>query len=49
MQNAVILLDSCGGDTAAFFDSQQLMQTVVNLLLNALEASAAGGRTPVQS
>lgn len=48
MQNVSIGLE-ISGDAAAFFDSQQLTQTVVNLLLNALEASSDGGRILVRT
>lgn len=49
MQNTTIRLECPGGELTAFFDSQQLTQTVVNLLLNALEASAAGGTVRVRA
>ncbi len=42
MQNTSIRLEGAQGELRAFFDTQQLTQTVVNLLLNALEASTGG-------
>jgi hypothetical protein len=49
MQNAAIRLENASEEVGAFFDSQQLTQTVVNLLLNALEASPAGGTVYVRT
>ncbi len=49
MQNAAICLNNAGEELRAFFDLQQLTQTVVNLLLNALEASPAGGTVHVRT
>jgi signal transduction histidine kinase len=42
MQNTKVLLENGNVDLRAFFDSQQLTQTIVNLLLNALQASPPG-------
>ena len=47
MQNTAIHLQASDREVTAFFDSQHLTQTVVNLLLNALEASSAGGAIQV--
>ena len=47
MQNTAIHLQASDRKVTAFFDSQHLTQTVVNLLLNALEASPAGGAIQV--
>jgi signal transduction histidine kinase len=49
MQNASIRLENEGEDLHTLFDSQQLTQAVVNLLLNALEASPEGGRIHVRA
>jgi signal transduction histidine kinase len=42
MQNTSVYLEGVNGEMRALFDAQQLTPTVVNLLLNALEASAGG-------
>jgi signal transduction histidine kinase len=49
MQNAKICLEDSACDLCAFFDSQQLTQAVVNLLLNALEASPNGANIYVRT
>ncbi len=49
MQNAHICFEPVEREIRARFDSQQLTQTIVNLLLNALEASSGGGRIHVRS
>ena len=49
MQNTSIRLEECTLALRATFDSRQLTQTVVNLLLNALEASPAGGTVYVRA
>jgi signal transduction histidine kinase len=42
MQNTKVSLEGADSDSHACFDAQHLTQTVMNLLLNALEASAGG-------
>nr|MDQ2712743.1 ATP-binding protein [Acidobacteriota bacterium] len=49
MQSTTIYLDSPYQQMEAFFDSQQLTQTVVNLLLNALQACHDGGTVHVRA
>jgi len=49
MQNVIVQMEEAGGDITGFFDSQQLTQTIVNLLLNALEASPKGGAVHVHA
>jgi two-component system sensor histidine kinase AtoS len=49
MQNVIIQLEEAGEELAGFFDCQQLTQTIVNLLLNALEASHNGGHVHVRA
>jgi signal transduction histidine kinase len=49
MQGGAIRLENAAEEMRAFFDSQQLTQTVVNLLLNALEASPAAGTIYVRA
>ena len=43
MQGVQLTIDSPNRDVCAFFDAQQLTQTVMNLLLNALDVSKDGG------
>jgi signal transduction histidine kinase len=47
LQNVKVHLEE-GGEVTCCFDSQRLTQTVVNLLLNALEASREGGAVCVR-
>lgn len=49
MQNTSVKLESSGEEIAALFDAQQLTQTVVNLLLNAIEACSSGGAVHVRA
>ena len=49
MQSVNICLEEGGEEPQAFFDSQQLTQTVVNLLLNGVEASPEGGAVRVRA
>jgi len=49
MQNLQVSFHSPEQELRALFDPQQLTQTVVNLLLNALEASPAGGMVHVRT
>ena len=49
MQNASICLERPQEDLRGYFDAQQLTQTVMNLLLNALEASSTGGTVHVRT
>jgi two-component system sensor histidine kinase HydH len=49
MQGIAIRLEANDRDLRARFDSQQLTQALVNLLLNALEAAPAGGLISVQA
>ena len=49
MQNVIVHLDEASEDITGFFDSQQLTQTIVNLLLNALEASHNGGHVHMRA
>ncbi len=49
MQSTSVLLQEGAGNLCAFFDAQQLTQTIVNLLLNALEASPSGGVVRVRT
>jgi signal transduction histidine kinase len=48
MRNVIVHLEEASEDISGFFDGQQLTQTVVNLLLNALEASQKGGHVHVR-
>jgi signal transduction histidine kinase len=48
-QNVTVRLEEVSEDLTAVFDSQQLTQTIVNLLLNALEASPNGGVVRVRA
>jgi len=48
MQNVTVQLEEASEDITGFFDSQELTQTIVNLLLNALEASPDGGLVHVR-
>lgn len=47
MQNTSVTLEAPEEEFSAMFDAQQLTQTVVNLLLNAIESSPAGGTVHV--
>jgi two-component system sensor histidine kinase HydH len=49
MQNTQVRFAPPPQDVSALFDAQQLTQTVVNLLLNALEASPAGSAIYVRT
>lgn len=49
LQNLTVHLDEPSTGIAGYFDSQQLTQAVVNLLLNALEASPEGGHVHVRA
>lgn len=49
MQNTRVCFEPPEEEIRALFDSQQLTQIVVNLLLNALEASPAGGAVHVRA
>ncbi len=49
MQNTSVCLENSEEELRAFFDAHQLTQTVVNLLLNALEASPGGGTIHVRT
>jgi signal transduction histidine kinase len=47
MQGTVLRLNAANPAMCAYFDSQQLIQALVNLLLNALEAAPRGGTVSV--
>jgi signal transduction histidine kinase len=47
MQDTAVVLENAAPDLQVFFDAQQLTQTIVNLLLNAIEASPNGGSVHV--
>lgn len=47
MQNTTVKLEVPEKELSALFDAQQLTQAVVNLLLNAIEASSEGGAVHV--
>ena len=49
MQNTRVCFEPPPQEVFALFDSQQLSQTIVNLLLNALEASPAGRAVHVRA
>lgn len=49
MQNARVCLENPAEEVCALFDPHQLTQAVVNLLLNALEASSAAGAIRVRA
>jgi signal transduction histidine kinase len=49
MQNVTIRLEEPSKEITGFFDSHQLTQTIVNLLLNALEASQNGSLVNVRA
>lgn len=49
MQNARVSFEPPPHEVFALFDAQRLTQTIVNLLLNALEASPAGGAIQVRA
>lgn len=49
MQNTRVYFEPPPQEVFAVFDAQQLTQTIVNLLLNALEASPAGGAIQVRA
>ncbi len=49
MQNVTIRLEETNEHAAGFFDSQQLTQAIVNLLLNVLEVSENGGTVTLRT